>query len=780
MAVGIGTTVGVWAYLAYFVRPTLDAPEPSRLFWVENPAPDDRWRQFDIADWRDLEPARREVFASAAASRIFSASLQSEKVTLHVFGTTVSGDYFELLGARPALGRLLEPRDDRLDAPPVLVLSNLTWRRYFGGDPGIIGRTVRMDGRHPYTVVGVTERGFQGTGYWAAVHTPLAHAGPLLSRTEPLEEQPVNILARLRPGLTAEEARSRLASAAAGLDETRPLAAPREVRLGPVERFDESFAEEPIYRAAWVLMAAVALLLLLACANVASLMLAQGIARRRETAMHSALGAGRGRVMRRFLLESVALSGTGGLLGLAFVPPILRLIEHYLRMDVPVGMGDWGAGTRLIVDEREMALVVAGVSVFTGFIFGLAPFFQTMRLDLVASLKGADCSGGRRWRAKDFLVVAQVALSVVLLVGAALLGRTLFRLSDSPLGFDDEGLFLATVYLPKERLNVENHGARLLQELNERLSELPGVESSSLAQVVPLGAQFETRVEVDGSRHTALYDAVGHEYFDTLRIPSFAGRSFDARDHADTPKVAILNRTAADELFPGRTAIGQSLNLHSRSTEEPGERVEVVGVVADSVTRPPSLPMTSMVYLPFEQHPSARPTFVIRAKGSIERRLRDLLRAEYPDLAVVSLAPFEEQRRRAFATQRMNADMSGGIAFCGMLLAGFGIFSVMSYVVSERTREIGIRMALGAEIEDVRRWVLMEAMRRLALGLLLGMAGAWAQARFLESLLVGVDARDPWTLFAVPVLLAVCALVAAWLPARRATRVQPIQALRQS
>jgi putative ABC transport system permease protein len=543
MAVGIGTTVGVWAYLAYFVRPTLDAPEPNRLVWVENPAPDDRWRRFDVADWRDLEPMRGELFTNAAASRIFSASLQGESVTLHVFGTAVSAEYFELLGARPSLGRLLEPRDDRLDAPPVLVLSHLTWRRHFGGDPGVIGKTVSMDGRHSYTVVGITEPGFQGTGFWAAVHTPLAHSGPLLSRTEPLEEQAISILARLRPGLAAEEARSRLASAAAGLDEIRPLASPREVRLASVERFDESFAQEPIYRAARVLMAAVALLLLLACSNVASLMLAQGIVRRRETAMHSALGAGRGRMMRRFLLESVVLSGTGGLLGLLFVPPILRLIELYLRMDIPVGMGDWGAGTRLIVDEGEMALFVAGISTVTGLLFGLAPLLQTMRLDLVASLKGDDSAGRRGWHAKDLLVVVQVALSVVLLVGAALLGRTLFRLPDTPLGFDEDGVFLATVYLPKERLNVENDGARLLRELNDRLAGLAGVESASLVQTVPLGVQNEARFEVDGRQVTLPRNAVGREYFETLRIPMAAGRSFDARDDAAAPRAAILNRS---------------------------------------------------------------------------------------------------------------------------------------------------------------------------------------------------------------------------------------------
>jgi predicted permease len=778
LAVGIGATVGAWAYLAYFVRPTLDAPEPERLVWVETPAPDDRWRRFDVADWRDLEATRRELFTHAAGSRIFGASLQSESTTIHVFGTAVSGEYFELLGARPSLGRLLEPRDDRPDADPVLVLSHLTWRTYFGGDPGIVGRTVTLDGLHSYTVVGVTQAGFQGTGFWAAVHTPLAQSRPLLSRSRPLEEHGINILGRLRPGLSLEEARIRFAAATAGLDEKRPLASPREGRLSPVQRFDESFSEEPIYRAAWILMAAVVLLLLVACANVASLLLAQGMARRRETAMHAALGAGRARMMRRNLLESLLLSGTGGALGLVFVPPLLRLIEHYLRMDIPVGMGDWGAGTTLIVDEGEIAFAVAGVSLVTGVLFGLAPLVQTLRLDLVSSLKGGVDPPGRGWRAKDFLVVAQIALSAVLLLSAALLGRTLHRFLDTPLGFDEKGLFLATVYLPKARLNEENDGARLLRELSDRLAAMPGVESASLAQSVPLSMQEEWRVDVEGRRATVQTNAVGSDYFRTLRIPLASGRFFEDREDSEAPRVTVLNRTAAADLFPGRTAIGQSITLDS-GTDEPGELVEVVGVVADSANEPPWRPTAPMVYLSFAQYPSARPTLLLRARGSIEPGLRDLLRAEYPDLALVSFAPFEEQRKRALATQSMSADMSGGVALFGLFLASFGIFSVMSLVVGQRTREIGIRMALGARLGDVRRWVVVEAMRRVGLGLLVGVAGAWAQARFLESLLVGVESRDPWMFAAVPPVLALCGVVAAWFPARRATRVTPAEALRQ-
>jgi predicted permease len=781
MAIGIGTTVSVWAYWAYFVRPTLDAPDPGRLVWLRNPAPDDPWRQFSLADWRELETVARELFSESAASRFYNASLQGEQTTLHVFGTAASGGYFDILGARPALGRLFGPNDDRLDADPVLVLSHLTWRRHFGGDRRVIGQSVTLDGRHPYTIIGITEPDFQGTGVWTAVYTPLAHAGPLLPGGKPLPEQGVNILARLRRGLSIEEARSRLVAGVAGLDAARPLPTPREPRLHSVERFDDSFAEEPIYHAARVLLAAVVLLLLLGCANVAGLMLAQGVARRQETAMHTALGAGRGRVARRLLIESLLLSVTGGLLGLSLVPPVLRLIEHYLRMELPVALGDFAAGTRLIVDEGELALFVAAVSVLTGLLFGLAPVLQTARFDLVGSLKGdAPAVGRRRWQARDLLVVAQVALSVMLLAGAASLGRTLLRFQHTPLGFDERGLFLATVYVPKERLRDANDGPRLLHELSDRMARLPGVESASLARLVPLSIQADLRVEVEGQRLTVRSNAVGRGYFQTLRISLAAGRFFEENDDSDAPPVVILNRTAAERLFPGRNAIGRTLALHLESWEQPGDAVEVVGVVADSLDEPPWRGIAPMVFFPFEQRPSARATIIVRAGGPVERPLRELLRAEYPDLAVVALVPFEEQRRRSLANQRMNADLSGGLGLLALLLANLGVFSVMSYTVSRRAREIGIRMAVGAGRSDVHRWVLVDAMRRVGLGLLIGIAGAWAQARLLSSLLVGVEAKDPWTLLPVTALLALCAILAAWLPARKAARVEPMRALRLS
>jgi len=780
MSIGIGTTVGVWAYLSYFVRPTLDAPDPSRLVWVRNPAPDDPWRQFNVADWRHLRGAGGEALVESAALRLYNASMQSSDTTLHVFGTAASGAYFDLLGARPALGRLFRADDDRPGAEPVLVLSHLTWRRHFGADPAIIGRTVGLDGRHAYTVIGVTEPDFQGTGVWTAVYTPLAHAGPLLSSVVPLDEQAVTVLARLRANISIDEARERVESVVAGLEASRPLNPPREAHLAPVREFDDSYAEEPIYQAARVLMVAVTLLLLLACANVASLMLALGVARRRETAIFAALGAGRWRVARRFLLESVMLSTAGGLAGLLFVRPILRLIEHYLRMEVPVSMGDWNAGTHLDVNHAELAWFVAGVSVLTGVLFGLAPVAQAMRADLVSALKSAGGgAAGRRFQGRDVLVVVQVALSVMLLSLALVLGRTLLSMENRPLGFDAENLFLATVYLPQERLDEPQDGLRLLQELRARIAELPGVESASLAHQVPL-SNFPRQLDVaaDGERLVVSSNSVGREYFDTLRIPLLSGRPMAEADGAEAPRVVVLNRTAAERLFDGRAAVGETITVYRG--DEAGARARVIGVVEDSVGEQPSRAVPPQVFFAFPQEPSPRPTVVLRARGPVEQQLRDLLRAGYPDLAVLSLVPFDEQMRRALSHQQMNADLSGGLAALALLLADLGIFSIMSYTISARSREIGIRMALGAERHDVRRWVLAETMRHVSAGVVLGLVGAWWFRRVLESLLTDVSARDVSIIVVVPLVLTVSALLAAWLPARRATGVEPMSALRHS
>jgi putative ABC transport system permease protein len=779
MAVTIGATVSGWAYLSYFLRPTLDAPEPERLAWLRNPAPDDPYRRFSIADWSDLAAARRELFVEGAATRFYGASLQTEAATIHVYGMAASGEYFELLGARPSLGRLFGPEDDRPSAPPVLVLDHLTWRRHFGSDPGIVGRTVTLDGRHPCTVIGVTEPDFQGAGVWAGVYTPIAHAGPLLSGNVRLEDEGVDILVRLRPGLALPRATQRLASAVAGIEEARPLAVPREARLQSVERFDTAFSAEPIYLAARVLMASVLLLLLLGCANVASLLLAQGVARRRETALHEALGASRLLLSRRFLLESVLLSGAGGVAGLFFVPPLLRLIEHYLRMELPVSMGDFSAGSHLIVDEGELSLVVAAVSVGTGLLFGLAPAIQTRRLDLVSALKGSAAFTGRgTFRGLDLLVVTQVALSVALLSGAVSLGQTLQGFETAPLGFDDRGLLLASIYVPKERLRDPADGPRLMRELASHVTSLAGVESGSLVRQVPLSIQSELRVEIEGERATVRSNAVDSNYLETLGIPLVAGRFFDERDDADAPAVAVLNRAAATRLFSSRSAVGESLTLPSESG--PGERVEVVGVVADVLDEPAWRPRAPMVFFPFRQRPSPRATMVLRSAGPVERELRALLRSEYPDLAVLSLVPFEEQKKHALADQRMNADLSGGIGVIALFLSTFGVFSVMSYLVSQREREIGIRMAVGAEHADVRRFVLGGALRRAAIGIAIGVAGAWAQARVLENLLPGVDARNVWPLVAPAAALALTAVLAAWIPARRAASLEPLKALRLS
>ncbi len=785
MAIGTGANVGAFAYYSYFARPTLDAPGAKRLVWVYRSLEESPRGFFPESDWRALAETRARLFDRDAAWRFFSGSIEGPDRTIHTFGGAVSGNYFALFGARAHLGRLLGPSDDRPEAEPTLVLSHLTWTRYFDADPEILGRTVYLEGRFPYTVVGVTQRGFQGTGVWAGIYIPLADAARIVVRDPTDENWQVLGLGRLAPGVSKEEASEILTSASSGLDEQKPLERPRSLWLESVEEPAlEDYAGEPIYLASQLLVAAMSMLLLLACANVANLMLARGVARRRELGVHVALGAGRFRIARRLFIESLTLSLAGGVLGLGLARGLLRLIEYYLRQEIPVGMGDWGAGTTLIVNETEVGLYFAAVAVATGLFFGMAPVLQMLRLDVVATLKGDALPGdGKRWHARDLLVVTQVALSAMLLIGAALLARTLWKIEAIDLGFDDRGLMLSTLYMPKERLGASSadEGVQLYRQLVDRVESLAEVQSASLVWRVPLSfsSTEHTRVGSGGERMETSFNVVDEGYFDTLGLPLLSGRGFEEGDDANAPDVIVINRTAAQKYWPGKEPLGQTLLFYPNGYEQPFEAKEVVGVVADSLYQVPWRPIDAHVYLPFAQRPFPRVTMMLRAAPTVERPLRDLLRAEYSDMALLGLVPFEEQTNRSMIAQRMNAELSGGVGLLAFFLATLGIFSVMSYTVNQRRRDIGIRIAIGARQRDIKRWVLTGAFQRVAVGLALGLVGAAFLTRLLEGLLIGVDVHDPITFALVPVLLAAGALLAAWLPSRRATRVDPLRVLKE-
>ncbi len=783
MALGIGANVAVFSYLSYWIWPTMDAPQPHELVRLETRFKDGRTSTSSYPDWLEVK-RENQVFDQLAAFRLFGSSVRSQEQTLHAWGHAVTGDYFALFGAQPEVGRLIQPTDDLEDAERVVVLNHLFWTRHFGADPSVIGRTVYLDGRLPYNIIGVARRGFQGQGLGTEIYIPLATAGNIVSGLDNRQNRLVQSIGRLSSDVTIEQARGSLAPLAIGLDELYPEEDARQLNLTPISEPVVSILEDPIVFATKILMAAVALLLLLACANVANLLLARSEARSREMGILAALGAGRGRLSVRLLTESLLLSVTGGLLGLLIGSWAIGIIEYYLLQTVPVGMGTWGQSTFLIIDERAMILFALGVSVATGLVFGLAPVTRVLRTDLVTALKSSTSSAGRKgWLdMRKLLVVTQVALSVVLLLGAALLVQTLLAVRGQDIGFESRNLMLATVYMPADRTADDTEGVGAYEDILEATRSMPGVEAASLVQLIPLSwLSRKTDVELPhlSEPEAVNYNIIGPDYFETMKISLLQGRGFGDRDRHDSPGVIVVNQAAARHLWENRNPLGQRISLRLGRGANQAKSYEVVGVVADSRYERIVNPIRPQIYLTFQQQYRSRLTFVIRTSSPIASELRAELHRNYPDLAVIDLVPFSEQLRRSFTDQRMNADMASSFGVLGLLLAATGIFSVMSYTVSRRRREFGIRMALGGTARDVSRQVLRETGRLIAAGIVIGLVSASALAKVLGGVLYGVSAHDPITFIAVPAVLAAIGLVAAWLPARRAAQVDPMTTLRE-
>ncbi|MEP7010344.1 MAG: FtsX-like permease family protein [Acidobacteriota bacterium] len=573
-----------------------------------------------------------------------------------------------------------------------------------------------------------------------------------------------------------------MAALARGLDLAHAETDARKVNLEPVTEANVTVLADPTVRASKGLLIAVGLLQLLACANVANLVLARTVAKRREMAIHAALGAGRLRIGRRLLAEALLLSISGGLLGLALARGITRVIEHYLLQAVPVGLGDFSAGSSLIADPRRMTIFFTALCLGTALLVTLAPLVEALRRNLVGALKsrGEGDSASRTLDFRSLLVIVQVALSVVLLLAAGLLLRTNFEVRGQKLGFDSDRLTLVTLHIPTLRGTDNTQGLKLYQSILERVKALPGVSAAGLASRVPLSIASSTDpVSLPGAvdKVPVAMNVVSPEYLDTLGLRLVAGRDFSTIDRPDAAGAVLLNQAAVAQFFPKGQPLGQRLAV--AADDVPGGEVEVVGVVADSRFGRLTEPIKPLIYYPFAQRFRQRMTLMVRANGPLARPLAECLRRNFPDVAVVDFQPMSEQVRRAGADQKMNADLAGGFGLFGLGLAALGIFSVLSFTVNRSGRAIGIRMALGATTRDIGLWVLGGAGRWVAIGLGIGLAASLALGRLLESLLYGVRAKDPLIALGVVALLGTVALVAALVPARRATRIEPVRALKE-
>jgi predicted permease len=781
LALGVGANTAVFSFVnALFLQPP-PLPEPERLVRLYG---SDGRANFSYPNFADLR-ARSLSFEGLAAHQIAEVSLGAGVEAENAQGEVVTGNYFNVLGARAARGRQLTTDDDaNVGAHPVVVISHGMWQRRFNGDPAVVGRKALLNG-HPFEVVGVMPEEFRGTyaAFASEFWVPMAMQAQVRPRgLSHLENRGWGWLSgtgRLKTGVTREQAEAEVSSLGAQLREEHPAVNQNiGFTLVPARALPESLNRGASGLVGFVL-AVTGLVLLAACANVAGVLLSKVASRTQEIAVRQSLGATRGRLVRQWLTESLLLAALGTAAGLF----LAAWIGDALKLLVPPDFTGFAPDLRL---DLRVLLFALGLTILTGVLCGLFPALRAGRADVYSALKsGAKGATGAlgRTRLQQAFVVAQIAVSLLLLVVAGLLLRSLREAQTFNPGFDAERLLLARFDLSRNGYEPER-GAAFFFDLAERLRSQPGVRAAALATVVPLGPDAESYgFGIPGhqpppGRPGIALDAniVGPGYFEAMGIPVVSGRGFDGRDAATNARpVVVVNETFARKYFEGQDPVGRTLRSGGDGD------VEIVGVVRDiKYYSPGELPLP-FIYLAFPQRYAPYMTVHVRTSGDprdLFRTVRREAEALDPRVAVTSLTTLTELRRASLFAGRAMALVSTAFGLLALLLAAVGLYGVMSYAVSRRTHEIGVRVALGASRADVLRLVVGQGMALTLAGVGVGLAASLGLTRLLSGLLFGVSATDPATFAAAALFLAAVALLACYVPARRAMKVDPMEALR--
>jgi predicted permease len=782
LALGIGANTAIFSLLDVALLRMLPLREPQRLVFLH--CSDERGNAINAFSYPQFAYMRaRARTLSTLAYDPVDLNLSAGSLTDAPSGLLVSDNYFSVLGVQPLLGRGFAPGDEA-----VAVLSHPFWESRFGGDPGIVGRSVILNGL-PFTVIGVTPRGFFGVevGTSPDIFVPLSMRDRMLPE-EAILTNPhsfwLTIMARLQPGLSRQQAsaEAEVLYHQANTEETRDLPTDHpfvrwlrsmHITLTAGNR-GEGVLRDQFGRPLLILMTIVGLVLLIACANVASLLLARAAARHREIAVRLALGAGRTRLLRQLLTESLVLSIAGGMLGLLFAFWAAGVLAGFLNQSV----------LDVSPDARVLGFTLA-LSVLTGLLFGSAPAMQSTRPDLTEALKGEQLAAapGRRLELRNLLVAGQVAISLSLLIGAGLFIRTLANLKNLNTGFQPHNVLLVSL-----NPGLSGYGPERIRsfydQLLERVQALPGVRSASVADQALLGGRWfdglilEGHTTAPGEQPSVAVKMVTPRFFETMGIAIRLGRDFSLQDRAGSPKVAIINETLARQFFTGENPIGKHIGVGSLTPD-----LEVVGVIADTKYGGLRDPIPRTVYLPMNQagSPQAGRTLHVRVfanPANIAAAIRNQIRALDKELPVTQVQMYSDLVDRDLAQERLIATLSGFFGALALLLVAVGLYGVIAYGVQRRTREIGIRMSLGAGPGMVMRMVLRDCLVMVAAGAAIGFAlGLWF-SKLVASQLFGVSPGDPLTILTATLLLFAVAALAGYLPARRASRVDPMVALR--
>ena len=771
LAAGIGVNTAMFSVVHAVLLQPLPYTEADRIVWMTESGPEvkNRWVSYpNFLDWR----ARNQVFESMSTFRGWSVNLTGVGQPENINSRLVTFEYFKVMRATPMLGRDFTETDDKPGADPVTIISHAFWQQRFAGDPNVVGKQITLDDKR-YTIVGVMPENFVHQGpppFWLLM-------GPLNWHTHTRDVRIAgSVIARLKPGVTIEQARAEMNRVAQQLFTENPVANAGADTVTVVS-LQENITRN-VSTALKVLLGVVALVLLIACANVANLLLARAATRRKEFALRAALGASRWRIVRQLMVESLLLALTGGVLGLIFASWAMSLLQKVAHETVP-------RMNYIELNGRVLAFNI-GASLLTGILFGLAPALRFSKTDLQETLKdsASTTTDGHGKKLRSALVVSEVAVSVALLVGAGLMVKSLLTLLRSDNGFDPNGVLTMELKVSRNRYREREELSRLMNQVLQNVQAQAGVEKATLSAALPGFADGWTN-DIAPEGHPSLepgelinveWAIVSADFFQTMKIPILRGRTFTRDEDEQGKPVVLVDENLARRFWPNEDAVGKHIKYDSPKWHE------IVGVVPEVRAYGSEAKPLIKIYTPFGRSPQRNAMLSIHYQNidpqALTAAVTRAVQSVDKDVPVAEVATFESLLAREASPHRFNAVLFVVFAALALVLAAIGVYGVLSYSVTQRTHEVGIRMALGAGRRDVLRLFIRQGMVLVFLGLLMGLAGAFALTRLMSSLLFGVSTTDLTTFMIVALGLVTVGFFACYIPARRATRVDPLVALR--